>query len=365
MAVDRGVPFLSCISTEMMPAPVRVAFFREEFGREAMKADIVDRSGGAPQFDFTVRRFGPVRMGTIVRTPCEFIYQPRDELTLHLIGDGPVHVRHHTLEYVGDAGAGHLLDQARPCHTISPRGGRLRNVGIDPAALRGLVRHPRDAIGLQRNGPMLRLLDHYLAGLEALDTPPDAALAEIISVHLLDLIAAVIGPAADAREMIGARGVQAARLRAILWGMDRHFTKPQFTVSSLAAQLGVTRRYVHLLLERTGRTFSQHMLDRRLRHAHALLRDPGMAPRRIIDIAGAAGFDDISYFNRRFRARFGDTPSGVRRLTASDALARSGHHAGRAMAALHRTDAAMPARTTRNGHAASMAAALSLFSPPP
>ena len=39
-------------------------------------------------------------------------------------------------------------------------------------------------------------------------------------------------------------------------------------------------------------------------------------PRRrhlaIIDIAFAAGFGDVSHFNRVFRRRFGDTPSGVR-----------------------------------------------------
>jgi AraC-like DNA-binding protein len=33
---------------------------------------------------------------------------------------------------------------------------------------------------------------------------------------------------------------------------------------------------------------------------------------RIIDIALACGFADISYFNRAFRARYGVTPSDVR-----------------------------------------------------
>ncbi|MBP0112132.1 protein of unknown function [Bradyrhizobium vignae] len=31
------------------------------------------------------------------------------------------------------------------------------------------------------------------------------------------------------------------------------------------------------------------------------------------DIALVAGFSDVSYFNRLFRARFGDTPREVRR----------------------------------------------------
>jgi hypothetical protein len=32
----------------------------------------------------------------------------------------------------------------------------------------------------------------------------------------------------------------------------------------------------------------------------------------IIDIAFAVGFGDVSHFNRMFRRRFGETPSGVR-----------------------------------------------------
>jgi AraC-like DNA-binding protein len=33
---------------------------------------------------------------------------------------------------------------------------------------------------------------------------------------------------------------------------------------------------------------------------------------QIIDVALAVGFNDVSHFNRMFRRRFGDTPSGVR-----------------------------------------------------
>jgi len=44
----------------------------------------------------------------------------------------------------------------------------------------------------------------------------------------------------------------------------------------------------------------------------ALLTNEQHGKRRISDIALEAGFSDISHFNRLFRARFGDTPRGVR-----------------------------------------------------
>jgi transcriptional regulator GlxA family with amidase domain len=43
-----------------------------------------------------------------------------------------------------------------------------------------------------------------------------------------------------------------------------------------------------------------------------MLADPDYAHLRIVDVALAAGFGDVAHFNRLFRRRFGDTPSGTR-----------------------------------------------------
>jgi AraC-like DNA-binding protein len=37
-----------------------------------------------------------------------------------------------------------------------------------------------------------------------------------------------------------------------------------------------------------------------------------MRHRKIADIAAEAGFTDLSYFNRAFRRRYGETPSDLR-----------------------------------------------------
>ena len=75
-------------------------------------------------------------------------------------------------------------------------------------------------------------------------------------------------------------------------------------------------RYLHRLLEDSGRTFSEHLLERRLDRAHRLLRDPRLAYRKISEIALEAGFADLSHFNRSFRRRFGETPSQARAMAA-------------------------------------------------
>jgi AraC-like DNA-binding protein len=82
--------------------------------------------------------------------------------------------------------------------------------------------------------------------------------------------------------------------------------------------LGITARYVHLLLEETGARFSHHVLERRLEKAEALLRDPQWQDRLIIEIAAEAGFTDISHFNRAFRRKFLATPSAIRETLGRD-----------------------------------------------
>ena len=84
------------------------------------------------------------------------------------------------------------------------------------------------------------------------------------------------------------------------------------SAAAVAASLGITTRYVHLLLEDTGQSFTHHVLERRLDRAAMLLRDPLWGHRKVADIAAEAGFTDLSYFNRSFRRRFGGTPSDIR-----------------------------------------------------
>jgi AraC-like DNA-binding protein len=97
----------------------------------------------------------------------------------------------------------------------------------------------------------------------------------------------------------------------------------------IVGTLGLSRRYIQQLLEETGQSFTERLVERRLERAFAMLTDPRRLHLAIIDIALAAGFSDVSHFNRVFRRRFGDTPSGY-------GLRRSGRS---------RNDPATPQRT--------------------
>ena len=78
----------------------------------------------------------------------------------------------------------------------------------------------------------------------------------------------------------------------------------------LAAAAGLSERYVNELLYEAGASFTMRLLELRLRRAADLLAHAG--ERRISDVAFACGFNDLCYFNRCFRRRFGLTPTAAR-----------------------------------------------------
>jgi AraC-like DNA-binding protein len=112
--------------------------------------------------------------------------------------------------------------------------------------------------------------------------------------------------------------VRVERRAAILHEIEKRSSDPALSAITVANVLGVTARYVHLLLEETGASFSHHVLDRRLERAASLLRDPQWRDRLIIEIAAEAGFTDISHFNRAFRRKFRATPSVIRKSSGRD-----------------------------------------------
>jgi len=303
----------------MLPQRDRFSAFREGLARQVLTMDVVDHSGGRPRFDISYMPLGQVAACALVATPTELIRDKRhikdgtDDFFLTIVEAGPLHVWHAGDECSQSSGSAYLSNNARPIRFVSTRGGAVRNVTVSTRALRAMVRHPEALVGQPvRPGPALRLLDGYLRSLSALEEAPPPELAHTIGEHLLDLTAAALGPTAEASEIIAQRGLRAARLHAVLSRITQRFSDPNLSLDDLAGHLGLSRRYVQQLLDETGKSFTEHVTERRLQRAHAMLTDPRFGYLRIIDIALAAGFNDISHFNRMFRRRFGDTPSGVR-----------------------------------------------------
>lgn len=156
----------------------------------------------------------------------------------------------------------------------------------------------------------LSLLRTYVAALP--ERLADPQLARLAATHIYDLIALAIGATDEGREIANQRGIRAARLEAIKADLIQNAA---LNLDQLAARQGISPRYIQMLFEEAGTTFSDFALERRLDVARGMLTGPRYATWSIAAIALEAGFGDLSHFNRRFKQRYLMTPTDMRSQT--------------------------------------------------
>jgi AraC-like DNA-binding protein len=162
--------------------------------------------------------------------------------------------------------------------------------------------------------PALGLLTRYVNVLTHDATSADRGLQGTIASHVYDLAALALGATRDAAEQATGQGLRAARLFTIKQDIARSLARPDLSIDELARRHGCTPRYIQRLMESEGTSFTEYLLAQRLAHAHRMLTDPHRRGEKISMIALDSGFGDLSYFNRTFRRRYGDTPSAFRVL---------------------------------------------------
>ena len=305
-------------STEDFPEHKRIEMYRETYGRTIVKHDIEPIGDQPFHFQATMCSLPGLGLASAVISPCHRWHRPEhidsDDwiLGLGLAGQGAF-VRQRSREADVGQGEGVLTSMEDPiavtiASTSRPLSLRLPNTvlrsrGIDVDAW--LVRRIA-------GNPAAQLLTGYLEAVWESEAMLQPELCDVVVGHVYDLVCLLLGVAGESREAAEERGGRAARLSAILRAVESRSGDPGLSARTVAALIGVTPRYVHQLLEETGRSFTHHLLQRRLQNAAALLADPRWRERRIGEVAVAAGFTDLSYFNRAFRRRFGATPSDIR-----------------------------------------------------
>jgi AraC-like DNA-binding protein len=194
--------------------------------------------------------------------------------------------------------------------------GRWAGIIVPYAALAPLTTNLGDAAMQLVSGKSdaLRLLKIYVNAVRDELSLASPEMSRVIATHVADLFALAIGATRDGSYVASARGGRAARLRAIKADIAANLSRPDLGVTAVALRQSITPRSVQLLFELEGTTFSEYLLGERLRLARRMLSDPKNATMRISTIAFAAGFGDLSYFNRTFRARYGLVPSDIRKI---------------------------------------------------
>jgi AraC-like DNA-binding protein len=300
------------IATGSLPAARRLPVLRELFDR-SIGMDIAAAIG--QPVDLQVNAMPGLRRALMLRPftaqaarPVARLADGDDTVCLMVKSGGHMALRQRRREAVPEVGDGVLLVYRQPSQ-LSFHDATYLSVRVPLQALAMLV-DVEAAAGrrIPRDTAALLLLRNYVANLpERLANP---VLGGLVATHVYDLMALAIGATGEGREIARGRGVRAARLEAIQADLTRDAA---LSIDEVALRQGVTPRYVQMLFEEQGTTFGEFATERKLETARSMLGSPRYAGWSIASIAFEAGFRDLSHFNRRFRRRFGLTPSELRR----------------------------------------------------
>ncbi|WP_156373923.1 AraC family transcriptional regulator [Rhizobium sp. Leaf386] len=169
----------------------------------------------------------------------------------------------------------------------------------------------RQGLVIGSSNEALGLLHNYLAMVDTISPLPGSALIDHIGDTIIDLVGLATGAKGDDAELANTRGLRAARLQAVTKYIRSNYRNPALSASSIGLRTGLSARYVQDLLASTGDSLSERILELRLQDARAMLMDTRYQEKRIGDIALEVGFNDISYFNRSFKKRFGCSPRAL------------------------------------------------------
>ena len=298
-------------------------YWREEFCRRVLVADVVPNYPGPVMFKMTAAPLPLVKATHFEGTATHFIasgLNSGSELALVLPRDVPAQLAMKGRELNLGASDIGLADSALRGADVATQGqGLSQALFVDRTTLLQLSPGAEDLIArpLDVSSGFKTLLSGYhdlvLAHADLLDVAARAAMAQ----HLMDLVLLALGGGGDAIDLAKTRGLAAARFEAIKGGHLANISDGALMLSQVAQRHRASPRYVQMLFERNGTTFSEFVLEQRLLYAHRLLRNALNGHRKVSDIAHMAGFGDISYFHRAFRKRFGATPADVRSTAIS------------------------------------------------
>jgi AraC family transcriptional regulator, positive regulator of tynA and feaB len=205
-----------------------------------------------------------------------------------------------------------IVDTTEPFEIVNAHDFKVFCIAVPRQLLpAGFCERPRLTLSATEAG---RALSRTLGGYAELCfssqiTPEIAALG---GAHIVDLISHAPGVLAEASSD---RVNAPVLLTMMLDHIDRHCSDPDLSAETLARKFHCSERYVHKLFSGTGRSVGEHVNDKRIAVCTRDLLD-NRRNKKITEIAFAAGFRDISHFNRLFKRVNGTAPREFRRAMA-------------------------------------------------
>lgn len=293
---------------------------RERFSywREVVCQALFNVSAEAPHGNFTghmqARTSGPLRFLTSRSSSYKFVRSERNissaaanHVTILMQVRGSTAIAHRDDAFLVEHNDVAVLDGRQPFSANNSDGAR-RVVAVVPRAMIDSRAHwllKRPIQRLAANSRFLDLTRHHLMQL-ASDGLSDSE-TSLLTDNLCNLLAL-----ASATDIPPNRLEPKLQLEALFAFCRQNLHDPRLSPRFLANHFGISVRTLHLRFEMIGQTFGRWLLESRLDASGKALKNPRQQVRTISEIAYGCGFNDLSHFNKSFRARFGMAPGELR-----------------------------------------------------
>jgi AraC-like DNA-binding protein len=315
------------LSTDAVPSGQRLAYWTDmicnvyvQLGCDAARPEVSDSFQGSirqhslPGLDVSVVNSSAQN---VMRTAGHIARSSDDYFLVSIQARGRGVVRQDGRDAVLSVGDFALYDSTRPYQLLFDEafeqivlklpGERLRSELRETETLTATTVSGREGAG------------HLLIGMistlrEDIDTlQPASALAVANGVQSILVAGLQTLPAARSP---GLSNLTAFHLARVKRRIDEQLADSQLSVSTLAAQLGMSVSHIHRVFKSEPLTPSQYIWERRLEACSRDLLEPRLAGRPVGEIAYARGFSDAAHFSRAFRERFGCSPREWRQQRA-------------------------------------------------
>lgn len=212
-----------------------------------------------------------------------------------------------------------LIDSLSPLRLDFPFDFECYSIKIPRERLRPLLENPRAAttrpiVGRSPLGEAIKHYIHFLINFAR--RPSTEGQRELFFDNLLGLIAVATSTSDYGRE-VAQHAWGEKKIFQIKHYILANLNDPELSPSKVADYFSISISYLHKLFAKEGQTFGNFLRGQRLEYAAMYLQHQEGDGHTITELAYHLGFNDLSYFWRLFRERYGMTPRTFRNLVSS------------------------------------------------
>ena len=311
-SASQNRPSLITWSTDTIPERERFAFWRDAVCRAVFNISI-EAPPERLSARISARTSGPLRLATsesigayqLSRSRRHIASAPSDHYSIFLQQSGCSVINHSGDETVAvQSNDITIYDGRLPFHGTFFSG--KRTIAVIPREMidrRAPWLRQRPLHKFASNGPFVDLARRHLLEIAGEGVMLSDSATALLTENLCNLLTL-----ASATDIAPQRLQSELQIEAALAFCRQHLHEVGLSPQLVADYLGVSLRTLHLRFRQIGQTFGNWVLEHRLKACGATLRDPNQQLLNISEIAYRWGFNDLSHFNKAFRAHFDMSP---------------------------------------------------------